>query len=140
MQQDRYNLGLYLYHKSLDDIAIYYYNSNIQRIKRVTTIMISLITITKAQEILASQLRTKRLVTGLTQKGLATRSGVALATLRKFEQKGLISLESFLKLLMVLGGIDEIIQAVELKQKEFLSIDDVLKSDIENTRKKGWRI
>ena len=101
--------------------------------------MASLITITKAQEILASQLRAKRLATGLTQEGLASRSGVALPTLRKFEQKGLISLESFLKLLMVLGGIDEIIQAIEPKQKEFSSIDDVLKPDTETTRKKGWR-
>ena len=108
-------------------------------LKRVTNIMMSLITIAKAQKIFASQLRSKRLATGLTQEGLSFRSGVALPTLRKFEQKGLISLESFLKLLMVLGGIDEIIQAVQPKQKQFSSIDDVLKSNKENTRKKGWR-
>lgn len=101
--------------------------------------MTLLVTITKAQEILVSQLRAKRLAIGLTQSGLAARAGVALPTLRKFEQKGLISLESFLKLLMVLGGIDEIIQAVKPKQTEFSSIDDVLKSDTKTTRKKGWR-
>lgn len=33
----------------------------------------------------------------LTQEGLAERSGVPLSTLRKFEQKGMISLDSFLK-------------------------------------------
>jgi hypothetical protein len=44
----------------------------------------------------------------LTREGLAERSGVPLATLRKFEQKGSTSLESFfLKLLMVIGGLEE---------------------------------
>jgi len=112
---------------------------SVRQIMQVTNIMASLITITKAQEILASQLRAKRLATGLTQEGLAVRSGVALPTLRKFEQRGLISLESFLKLLMVLGGIDEVIQALEPKQTDFSSIDDVLKSDKKPTHKKGWK-
>ncbi|WP_443947630.1 helix-turn-helix domain-containing protein [Pedobacter sp. AW1-32] len=39
----------------------------------------------------------------LTQEELAKRAGVPLPTLRKFEQKGWISLESFFKFLMVVG-------------------------------------
>lgn len=71
--------------------------------------MISLISTLKAQEKIATQIRARRLSMELTQEGLSERSGVPLPTLRKFEQKGAISLESFLKLLMVLGGIEEMI-------------------------------
>ena len=62
--------------------------------------MIPLITVAKAQEKIAENTRSQRLVMGLTQQGLAGRSGVALPTLRKFEQKGLISLEAFLNSLI----------------------------------------
>jgi transcriptional regulator with XRE-family HTH domain len=64
--------------------------------------MISLITTAKAQKKLSENSRLQRLNLQLTQRGLADRSGVPLPTLRKFEQKGLISLEGFLKLQMVL--------------------------------------
>lgn len=57
--------------------------------------MVSLITVSKAQKQIAEHLRMQRLAVGLTQEGLANRAGVSLPTLRKFEQKGLISLESF---------------------------------------------
>ena len=74
----------------------------------------------------------------LTQEGLAKRSGVALATLRKFERTGTLSLESFLKLHMVLGGLEDILKATQVKDTPFSSIDDVLKSD-NPTRKRGNR-
>ena len=41
-----------------------------------------------------------------TQKELSEKSGVAYATVRKFETKGIISLESLLKLADVLGELD----------------------------------
>ncbi|SDZ96084.1 Helix-turn-helix [Oribacterium sp. KHPX15] len=44
----------------------------------------------------------------LTQKQLAGRSNVSYATLRKFEKTGQISLESFVKLTMELGVVNEI--------------------------------
>ena len=50
----------------------------------------------KAQKKLVENVRERRLQMELTQEGLAERSGVPLSTLRKFEQKGSISLESFL--------------------------------------------
>lgn len=73
----------------------------------------------------------------LTQEGLAERSGVPLATLRKFEQKGSISIESFLKLLMVLGGTEEIIESLKPDKPVFASIDDVLKKTDKTLRKRG---
>ena len=85
-----------------------------------------LLTISKVQKHLRQQMKAKRLDMGLTQKGLAIRSGVPLPTLRKFEQTGLISLESFLKLLMVLGGLERILDATKPETKVFSSIDNVL--------------
>ena len=101
--------------------------------------MLSLITPSKAQKKLAEHVRARRLQMELTQQGLAERSGVPLPTLRKFEQKGSISLESFLKLQMVLGGLEDILKATQIKDTLFSSIDDVLESDNNSTRKRGKR-
>lgn len=102
------------------------------------TIML-LISLTKAQKKLAENTRQRRLDMELTQEGLAERSGVPLATLRKFEQKGLISLEAFLKLLMVLGGIESIIKATQPQSTEFRSIDEVINANQKPLRKRGRR-
>ena len=75
----------------------------------------------------------------LTQEGLSERAGVPLSTLRKFEQKGVISLHSFLKILSVVGGLEEIVAALKPKEQHFKSIDEVLKSADKTTRKRGNR-
>ncbi len=99
-----------------------------------------LLTVSKAQEAIAGNMRSRRLATGLTQQGLAKRSGVSLATLRKFEQKGIISLESFLKLAMVLDTLEDMVKATELSVTEYSSIDEILEAERRKPpRKKGWR-
>ena len=100
-----------------------------------------LLSISKAQQQLTHSMRKRRLTMGLTQKGLALRSGVSLPTLRKFEQKGFISLASFLKLLMVLDGLENLIEAIKPQQKVFSSIEDILEKNKKDKRKafkKGW--
>ncbi len=92
-----------------------------------------------ARRELSQNVKARRLARGLTQQGLAHRSGVKLATLRKFEQKGAISLESFLKLLMVLGGVERVVEAVKPEQAEFSSIDEVLKEARKKLPQRGWR-
>lgn len=101
--------------------------------------MNSLITKSKALRKVAESLRALRLEKGLTQAGLAERSGVSLASLRKFEQKGLISLESFFKLAMALGCLDSFVEAVKPWNENFTSIDDVLKNKDDKKRQRGWR-
>ena len=91
----------------------------------------------KAQKKIAENVRERRLQMDLTQEGLAERSGVPLSTLRKFEQKGNISLESFLKLLFVIGGVEEVINALKPNIPNFKSIDDVLKTEAEIIKKRG---
>jgi transcriptional regulator with XRE-family HTH domain len=100
--------------------------------------MISLISSSKALRMIAENVRFRRLSAGLTQEGLAERSGVALPTLRKFEQRGIISLESLLKLLLVVGGLEEVIEAIKPLKSTFASIDEVLKEDT-SIRKRGRR-
>ncbi len=100
---------------------------------------ISFITPSKAQKIITKNIRERRLQQNLTQEGLAQRSGVPLPTLRRFEQQGLISLESFLKLCMVLGNLDDIVKATAKKQEPFSSIDDVLSAETTPKRKRGRR-
>lgn len=102
--------------------------------------MILLVSPSHAQQMLADHVRTRRLAMELTQEGLSKRSGVPLPSLRKFEQKGVISLEAFLKLLMVVGGMEEVVQAVASREAPFASIDDVLKADTNRVvRKRGRR-
>ena len=101
--------------------------------------MISLITVSQAQQFHAENTHERRVAVGLTQAGLATRAGVKLPTLRKFEQTGFISLESFLKISMVLGSLENIVAATKVITTEFSTIDDVLNADKKPKRKNGWR-
>lgn len=76
----------------------------------------------------------------LTQAGLAKRSGVSLATLRRFEQKALISLESFLAIHGVLGTLNALLKATEPTHDAFSSIEDVLKANqVKRLRQRGRR-
>ena len=117
----------------------YYYNISSLGNIRNFNIMVSLLSVSKAQIQISLHVRDRRLAMGLTQEGLASRSGVALPTLRKFEQKGLISLESLLKLLLVLDGLENVVKALEPERSEFSSIDEVLDTSAAKTPKKGWR-
>jgi len=101
--------------------------------------MSSLITPPKALKKVAENMRSLRLEKELTQAGLADRSGVSLASLRKFEQKGLISLASFFKLAMVLGCLEKLVEAVKPLDENFASIDDVLNKKEDKKRQRGWR-
>ena len=55
---------------------------------------------------IANKVKEKRLKLNISQRTLASKSGVSYSTLKKFEQKGQISLESLLKLAIALGDID----------------------------------
>lgn len=57
---------------------------------------------------LAQRLKRIRKRKKITQRQLAMRCNVSYASLCRFEQTGLISLEAFLKLSMELGVIDEV--------------------------------
>lgn len=93
--------------------------------------------LSKAQKTLVQNVRERRLQMDLTQEGLAERSGVPLSTLRKFEQTGMISLESFLKILSIVGGLQEMIEGLKPNTPAFKSIDEVIKIDEKTIKKRG---
>ncbi len=84
------------------------------------------ITPQEALEQTAAAIRQRRIDLQLTQEDLAQKSGVALATLRKFERTGLISLESFFKLATVLNILGQVVIAIEA-QDQPASLDEILK-------------
>ena len=101
--------------------------------------MLSLITTSKAQKLISEHCQQRRVSIGLTQKGLAERAGVSLSSLRRFEQEGAISLESFLKLFQILGSLEDIMNVIAPKTPAFDNIDDVLYGTSKPERKRGWR-
>lgn len=76
---------------------------------------------------LSRLLREHRIARNLTQAELSERSGVSVAVLRKFEQTGKISLESFVKLTFVLGLNERFVKALQ-PQTQFASMDELLKA------------
>jgi HTH-type transcriptional regulator/antitoxin HipB len=60
-----------------------------------------------AQKALAARVREARVGLGLKQTTLADRAGVTLASLRRFEQTGEVSLKHLMRICHALGRLDE---------------------------------
>jgi transcriptional regulator with XRE-family HTH domain len=63
---------------------------------------------TEVRKELANRFRILRKKSKISQKQMAERSGVSLGSLKRFENTGKISLESLLKLMHVVGRLNEI--------------------------------
>ena len=72
--------------------------------------------------------KNRRLESKLTQEGLARRSGVSLGSLKRFESSGLISLESLLKLALILDCLEEFATVCTKKNTQISSIDQLIKN------------
>ncbi|WP_394155798.1 helix-turn-helix domain-containing protein [Loktanella salsilacus] len=80
------------------------------------TLTLNLDTPSEMQDRVRAAARDRRLALGITQSDLATRSGVPLATLKVFEQKGKISFAGLLALadaLDAIAGFGTLFPAVE---------------------------
>src|ERR1700749_4849517 len=73
----------------------------------MTTDPLQLSTPAEIQRLLAERVRELRLSAGWKQSTLARRSGVTLASLRRFEPMGEVSLKHLLKICHALGRSDE---------------------------------
>ncbi len=76
--------------------------------------------------LLGERVRKLRKERKMSRQDLADRSGVPTPTLRKFEQTGIISLESLLKLVKVVGRLQEfeqLLQPNNLESKRYLFDD-----------------
>ncbi len=86
-------------------------------------------------EDLAARLKVARLAQNLSQMGLAKRSGVSLASLKRFESTGQISLESLLRLALVLGALEDFDKLFVTSQRPRVTLDEIIAET--TTRKRG---
>ena len=75
---------------------------------------------------IAESVRAHRTSLGWRQQDLADRSGVAVATLRRFERTGQIGLQGFAKLIVSLGLADTLVKALKAPSTSPTSIDSFL--------------
>ena len=80
---------------------------------------------------LAKRMKRIRKRKKITQRQLASRSNVSYASLCRFEQTGLISLESFIKLSMELGVVNELKEL--FTRPVYSSIEEVVNDRQQNS-------
>ena len=99
---------------------------------------INLSTPSSMMQTLKDKFKERRLSLDLTQEGLANKSGVSLGSLKRFEGSGQISLESLLKLSLVLECLDDFSTIADKKDLQVHSIDELLKTtSIVKIKKRG---
>lgn len=85
---------------------------------------------------IAKRARDQRLALNLSQASLAARSGVSHGTIKKFERTGKISLESLLKLAIILKAINDFEHLFRAHHREdFNTLDEII--SLNTTRKRG---
>jgi transcriptional regulator with XRE-family HTH domain len=89
-------------------------------------------TSTDIMQELQTKFKERRKSLGYTQNELVTRSGVSLGSLKRFESSGQISLESLLKLALVLECLGDFSAVCCDREEMFGSIEDILRE-----KKKG---
>lgn len=83
-----------------------------------------------------SKYKQKRLELDLTQEGLASKSGMSLGSLKRFEASGQIAFESLLKLSLVLECLEDFKQILAPQKQMINSIDELLEKK-EKSKKRG---
>jgi transcriptional regulator with XRE-family HTH domain len=86
---------------------------------------------------IALRLRERRLELNLTQKGLASKAGVSLGTLKRFENSYEISLKHLIMIALVLDSTEEFEQL--FTKRQFESLDEVLETTKVKKRQRGSR-
>lgn len=99
--------------------------------------MLSINTVDSIMETLKENFKNKRLSFDLTQEGLANKSGVSLGSLKRFEKSGQISLESLLKLAVVLECLEDFLHIAQEKKQTVNSIDELLEKKNSIKKQRG---
>ena len=98
---------------------------------------INISTPTSIMSLLKKKYKHKRLYLNLTQDGLASRSGVSLGSLKRFETSGNISLESLLKLSLVLECLDDFNNIANTPQEQINTIEEIINYKDKKIKKRG---
>ncbi len=105
--------------------------------KQLKVIMISIKSPFEIAKEIAKKAQDKRLKLNLGQRTLSEKSGVSYGTLKKFEQKGQISLESLLKIALALDELDTFEHLFAKSDDELpASLDELLD---DTSRKRGHK-
>ena len=94
--------------------------------------------ITRSEDIIteyAARIKQRRLEKNLSRNKLAELSGVRAATLRKFEDEGKISLESFIAIAVALGYSEELLKLMETPR--YTTIEELNDINTNKSRKRG---
>ncbi len=86
---------------------------------------------------IALRSRDRRLELNLTQKGLASKAGVSLGTLKRFENSHEISVKHLIMIALVLDATEEFERL--FSKRQFESLDEVLKITKGKKRERGSR-
>lgn len=86
---------------------------------------------------IAARAKKNRLELNLSQNALATKSGVSLGSLKRFEHKAEISLKNLVMLAVALDATHEF--ASLFSERKYQSIDELLMKDKAKTAKRGRR-
>ena len=85
---------------------------------------------------LAERAKKRRLELNLTQEGLSVKAGIPLATYRRFERTGKISLEGLLYIAYAMDALNDFDQVFTTPR--YATLDEALNAS-QNTRKRGKR-
>lgn len=77
---------------------------------------------------LAERAKIRRLGLNLSQEGLARRAGISTGTIKRFEKTGHISIDSILKIALVLDVIDEFDKVFKARSAAPASIDELIET------------
>ncbi|MCK9312305.1 MAG: helix-turn-helix transcriptional regulator [Bacteroidales bacterium] len=84
---------------------------------------------------LASRVKQRRLELNWTQKFVASKAGMPLATYRRFESKGEVSLRGLVMIAIALGAEDDL--STLFARQNYQSMDDLVNKKAESQRKRG---
>ena len=86
---------------------------------------------------LALRVKQRRLERNWTQKFVASKAGMPLATYRRFESKGEVSLRGLVMIAIALGAEDDFLTL--FSRQNYQSIDDLVNKKAESQRKRGGK-
>ena len=84
---------------------------------------------------IATRVKARRLEMNLTQKGMSARSGIPLATYRRFEAIGEISLSNLIMVAVVFGMTEDFEKI--FSEKRYQNIDEVINAGKAQARMRG---
>ncbi|TVQ64821.1 MAG: XRE family transcriptional regulator [Balneolaceae bacterium] len=84
---------------------------------------------------IAGRAKQRRLQLNITQKELAERSGVSFGSVKRFEQKGEVSLKNLLQIAVVLRSLDEFSKLFQ--PESYRTIDEMLEQKKTTVRERA---